>query len=146
MNVTVPVWCLLAFAAWTLLTLGLTVGVYRWGRILAGRALFSDYGDYRTYTLEESSWYRRAMRAHANCVENLPIFGAIVFTIFAADLQSTTLDYLAFVVIGARIPHTLVHVAFKQTNTVVGLRSAFYNVQFFAMQLMVIAIVVALVT
>lgn len=35
---TTPAWVLLAFAAWTLATLFVGVGVYRWGRILAGRA------------------------------------------------------------------------------------------------------------
>ena len=35
---TNPVWVLLGFAAWTLLTLFTTIGVYRWTRILTGRA------------------------------------------------------------------------------------------------------------
>jgi hypothetical protein len=35
---TIPVWVLLGFAAWTLLTLVTTVGVYRWARILTSRA------------------------------------------------------------------------------------------------------------
>jgi uncharacterized membrane protein YecN with MAPEG domain len=118
----------------------LTIGSYRWGRILSGRATFDDYGE---YTLEKGeAWYRRAMRAHANCVENLPIFGAIVVTIAAAGLQSWWLSLLSIVVIGARIPHTIVHVFFEQTNTVVGFRSAFYNIQFFAMQAMVVVVVV----
>ena len=33
---TVPVWMLLGFAAWTVLLLLTTVGVYRWSRILTG--------------------------------------------------------------------------------------------------------------
>ena len=33
----IPVWVLLGFAAWTLLILFSTVGVYRWSRILTGR-------------------------------------------------------------------------------------------------------------
>jgi hypothetical protein len=33
---TIPVWMLLGFAAWTLLLLSTTVGVYRWSRILTG--------------------------------------------------------------------------------------------------------------
>ncbi len=44
---TIPLWCALAFAAWTLLTLGLTVGHYRWSRTLTGRARFVDYGTCR---------------------------------------------------------------------------------------------------
>lgn len=35
---TIPMWMLLGFAAWTVLLLSATVGVYRWTRILSGRA------------------------------------------------------------------------------------------------------------
>lgn len=133
-----PIVCLLAFAAWTLLTLALTVGSYRWGRILTRRAGFRDFGEYQ---IEGPAWYRRGMRAHANCVENLPIFAAIVVVVFAADLHSLTLDVLSLIVIGARIPHTLVHVSFEQTETVVRLRSLLYNTQFLAMAAMIVVIV-----
>lgn len=34
---TVPLWSLLGFAAWTVLLLLFTVGVYRWSQILTGR-------------------------------------------------------------------------------------------------------------
>ena len=34
---TVPVPCLLGFAAWTLVTLPGKIGVYRWSRFLIGR-------------------------------------------------------------------------------------------------------------
>lgn len=139
MNMTIPTWCLLAFAAWTLLTLGLTVGTYRWGRILTGRAGFRDYGDYK---IEGAGWYCRGMRAHANCVENLPIFGAIVFTMWVAGLDNAVLNILAIVVVCLRIPHTIVHVCFEQTNTVVGVRSILYNSQFAAMSAMIVIIAV----
>jgi hypothetical protein len=68
---TIPVWVLLGFAAWTLLTLFTTVGVYRWARILTGRAAISER---RADEVQGSEWYRRAMRAHLNCVENLPVY------------------------------------------------------------------------
>jgi hypothetical protein len=38
-----PTWVLLAFAGWTLLILFSTVGVYRWSRILTGRATVSEW-------------------------------------------------------------------------------------------------------
>ena len=40
---TIPVLVLLAFAAWTLLTLFGSVGVYRWSRILTGRASIAEW-------------------------------------------------------------------------------------------------------
>ena len=77
---TVPVWMLLGFAAWTVILLSATVGVYRWCRILTGRVQIRDF---RADQVEGEDWYRRAMRAHANCVENLPVFGAIVLALYA---------------------------------------------------------------
>ena len=67
---TIPQWTLLGFATWTLLLLVATVGVYRWGMILLrGRAV----GSFRSDQLEGADWYQRGTRAHANCVENLPV-------------------------------------------------------------------------
>jgi len=60
---TVPVWMLLGFAAWTVLLLLSTVGVYRWSRILTGRVPIRDF---RADQVEGEDWYRRSMRAHAN--------------------------------------------------------------------------------
>ncbi|MDH3202080.1 MAG: hypothetical protein OEM15_14410 [Myxococcales bacterium] len=37
MTMSIPVWVLLAFAVWSMLVLILTVGIYRWGLIFAGR-------------------------------------------------------------------------------------------------------------
>ena len=81
---TIPQWALLAFAVWTILVLFGTIGVYRWSRILTGRSSISEW---RADVAQGSDWYRRAMRAHMNCVENLGVFGAIVFcaTVAGAD-------------------------------------------------------------
>ena len=134
---TTPLWTLLAFAAWTLLTLALTVGTHRWGRILTGRSRFEDYAEYR---VEGKDFYARGLRAHANCVENLPVFAAIVAVASIAGVRSPTLDVLSLVVVGVRVPHTLVHVAFEQTNRVVVFRSMFFNLQWLAMLAMVVVI------
>jgi hypothetical protein len=39
----IQVWVLLGFADWTLLILFATVGVYRWSRILTGRAAIAAW-------------------------------------------------------------------------------------------------------
>jgi hypothetical protein len=72
---SVPVWALLGFAAWTVLLLLSIVGVYRWSRILTGRVPIRNF---RADQVEGEDWYRRPMRVHANCIENPPVFGAIV--------------------------------------------------------------------
>jgi uncharacterized MAPEG superfamily protein len=73
------------------------------------------------------------MRAHANCVENLPVYAAIVVAIAASGVQSPMLDTLAVVLFGARVLQTVTHVAVEQTNTVVGVRFAFFFVQIVCM-------------
>jgi hypothetical protein len=74
---SLPLWMLLGFAGWTLLVLLAGVGVRRWLLIFSGQASLTSFpGD----TPHGSPAYRRATRAHANCVENLPVFAAIVLT------------------------------------------------------------------
>lgn len=123
---TVPVAVLLAFALWTLLVLFFTVGVYRWTRILSRRAQLTEFPADQPHG---EDWYRRAMRAHANCVENLPVYGAIVVAIVATGVSSPLLDALAVVLLVARVGQTLVHVALRQTNAVIGVRFSFFAIQ-----------------
>jgi uncharacterized MAPEG superfamily protein len=122
---TVPVWMLVRFAAWTVLLLLATVGVYRWSRILTGRMPIRSFRADRI----EADWYIRAMRAHANCVENLPVFGAIVFGLHAGNVSGALVNALAVAVLVARILQSLVHVCFDQTNTVTSVRFGFFSVQ-----------------
>ena len=75
--------------------------------------------------IEGKDWYRRAMRAHANCIENLPVYGAVVVAIVVTGAASQTLDLLAIVLLVARVCQTVVHVAFKETNPMVALDSVF---------------------
>ena len=124
---TVPVVMLLGFAAWTLLLLLLTVGVYRWSRIVSGRV---PMGGFRADRLEGEDWYRRATRAHANCIENLPVFGAIVFALYVSGVNGAAPDYLATSVLLARVMQSLIHVCFVQTDTAVAFRFTFFSVQF----------------
>lgn len=123
---TVPVWMLVGFAAWTVLLLLATVGVYRWSRILTGRVAIREF---RTDQIEGADWYKRAMRAHANCVENLPVFGAIVFGLHVGNVGSALVNALAVAVLVGRIMQSLVHVCFVQTDIVTSVRFGFFFVQ-----------------
>ena len=76
------------------------------------------------------------MRAHANCVENLPIYAAIVVAIVASGVRSPMLDTLAVVLLVARVLQTLTHVTFKQTDTVVAVRFSFFLNQIVCMAAM----------
>src|SRR4051812_36660898 len=108
----IPVWVLLGFAIWTLLLLFTTVGVYRWSRILTGRVALSSW---RADELQGDDWYRRAMRAHLNCLETLPVYTAIVIAILTAHVTSPILDGLAITMLGARICQSLLHLLLEQT-------------------------------
>ena len=127
---TIPVWVLLGFAAWTLVTLLVTIGWYRWSRILTGQAQIKDF---RADEPQGSDWYRRAMRAHANCLENLPLYTAIVVAMMATGVHGRTLDLLAIDLLVARICQTIVHVALRPTNFATSLRFTFFAIQLISM-------------
>ena len=121
-----PVWMLVGFAAWTVLLLLATVGVYRWSRILTGRVAIREF---HADQIDGADWYKQAMRAHANCVENLSVFGAIVLGLYVGNVGSTLVNALAVAVLAARILQSLVHVCFVQTDIVTSVRFGFFFVQ-----------------
>ncbi|HEY8002902.1 MAG TPA: MAPEG family protein [Phenylobacterium sp.] len=132
---SLSLWMLLGFAAWTLAVLLFGVGVRRWALILTGRAALASFpGD----TPHGSPAYRRATRAHANCVENLPVFAAIVLTAAVVHAQSASLDRLAATVLVARIAQSSVHLALPETNRTVAVRFGFFLVQVAAMIAMLV--------
>ena len=136
----VPLMMLLGFAAWTLLLLLFTVGVYRWARILTGRI---PEGGFPADRVEGEEWYRRSMRAHANCIENLPVYTAIVLAASAAHVDDALLDWLAVVLLVARVIQSSIHVSFVQTNRAVSFRFSFFMVQFVCMTVMGIHVALA---
>lgn len=126
---SIPVWAVLAFATWTIAILMLGVGVYRWSLILAGKAELKSFpGD----EPHGSPLYRRAVRAHANCVENLPVFAAIVLAAQAAGVHSSKLDVLSVAVVAARVVQTSAHLA-SGSNAAIAVRFSFLSVQLAAL-------------
>ena len=132
---TQSLWMLLGFAAWTLTVLMVGVGVRRWGLILTGRANLTSFP---ADTPHGSPGYRRAMRAHAKCVENLPVFGAIVLPASAAHLEAAGFDQLAAAVLAARVAQSSIHMALPETNRTVAIRFAFFLAQIAAMIAMLV--------
>jgi uncharacterized MAPEG superfamily protein len=126
----VPVLVLLGFAAWTLLTLVSSVGIYRWSNILAGRTSISYW---RADEAQGSDLYRRSMRAHLNCVENLPVYASLVVALTAVGLKSATVDQLALAMLAARIGQTTVHIGMTNTNWAAGLRFGLFALQLVCM-------------
>ena len=138
----IPVLVLLGFAAWTLVILSVGVGGYRWALILSGRASVAGW---RADAPQGADWYQRVTRAHMNCVENLPVYGAIVVALMAAGLRSPLVDGLAETMLAARIGQTVVHVALRQTNAVVSVRFTLFSIQLICMFAMGAAAAVAMI-
>src|SRR3954464_10584876 len=120
---TVPVWMLLGFAAWTALLLLFTIGTYRWSRIFTGRVAIRDFP---ADAAGGDDWYRRATRAHANCIENLPVFGAIVLALQVSQTTGAMVDALCISVLVARIFQSAVHVCLVHGNAVASWRFGFF--------------------
>jgi len=135
---TIPVWALLGFAGWTVLLLLATVGVYRWSRVLTGR--IPSHG-FPADQIEGKDWYRRAMRAHANCIENLPVFGAIVLALYVSGISGSTVSYLSIGLLVSRVVQSLIHVCLVQTNSVVAIRFGFFFVQIVSFLALIIIVV-----
>ena len=123
---TFPIWMLLGFAVWTVLILLFTVGIYRWSRILRGK---TEIKSFRADVIEGEDWYLRSMRAHANCVENLPVFGAIVLALHVSGISGTATNVLVALVLIARVCQSITHVAITQTNAVAFVRFIFFFIQ-----------------
>ena len=146
----IPVLVLLGFAAWTLLILIASIGVYRWSRILTGRASMAEWRTdlpqdsdlyQRAVKTQSGGWYQRATRAHMNCVENLPVYASIVVVLVATGLQSSIIDRLSVIMLAARVVQTLIHIFMQPTNTATSLRFTFYFVQALCMIAMGVIIV-----
>lgn len=135
-----PLWMLLGFASWTLMVLAAGVGVSRWLLIFKGAAQLTSFpGD----VPHGSPAYRRATRAHANCVKTLPVFAAIVLIGATAHLSPAYFDRLAVVTFAARISQTLVHTLLPLTNTSIGVRFTLFMVQATAMTAMAVLLAMA---
>lgn len=95
---------LTAFIAWTLLLLAL-MEVIRSQLVLRGRVPANGF---TPDNANLSPFMQRLARAHANCVENLPVFGGL-FLIAIVTGRSSITDPLAYLFLGARVFQSLVH-------------------------------------
>jgi uncharacterized MAPEG superfamily protein len=97
---------LLGFLSWALLLLVLMV-VLRSQLVLSGQVPANGF-DPQNSTL--SPFMQRLARAHANCLEGLPVFGGFMMLAVLAGKSAIT-DPLAYVLLGARMVQTCLHLA-----------------------------------
>ena len=115
---------LLGFAAWTVLLIVL-VFLYRGLRFVTGTPI--NHWPRGAKPTDDASLVRRIEDAHANCLENLPIFAVIVLAA-AAMGQLSVIAVLAPWVLYTRIGQSLTHMlGVGQAHVLV--RASFWSVQ-----------------
>lgn len=97
---------LTGFVAWTLLLLVLMEAIRSW-LVLTGAVPANGFLPDNSNL---SPFMQRLARAHANCLEGLPVFGGLMVVAVLADRTHVT-DPLAFALLGARILQSLIHLA-----------------------------------
>lgn len=132
---TPSICALLGFAAVTLILPLLVVG-HRSFEILTGKNPANAWG--RDKTTARPPVVLRMEHAHANCVENLVPFAAIVLGAFAAGKGAVT-DPLALYVLYARIGQSATHLVSTSVLAVL-VRATFYAIQMGLMVWMLVAL------
>jgi uncharacterized MAPEG superfamily protein len=95
---------LAGFLAWTLLLLVLMEAI-RSKLVATGEVAANGFVPDNANL---SPFMQRLARAHANCLEGLPIFGGLMLVACVAGRSGVT-DPLAFVLLGARIVQSTIH-------------------------------------
>jgi uncharacterized MAPEG superfamily protein len=114
---------LAGFISWSLFLLV-------WMEILRSRLVVIGAvpaNEFRPDNSNLSPFMQRLARAHANCVEGLPIFGGLMVVALLAGKALIT-DPLAYAFLGARIAQSAIHLA-SVSATAVKLRFTAFAVQ-----------------
>ncbi|MCC6658560.1 MAG: MAPEG family protein [Rhodocyclaceae bacterium] len=114
---------LTGFIAWTLFLL-VVMETIRSKKVVTGEVPANGF---RPDNANLSPFMQRLARAHANCLEGLPIFGGLMLVAVIAGKSALT-DPLAFVLLGARIAQSSIHLA-SLSPTAVTLRFSAFAVQ-----------------
>lgn len=122
---TLALWSLLGFAVWTVLLVA-SVALPRAGLVVAGRKRANGFEP--SGATVAPGFSQRAGRAHANCVENLPVFASLVVVGHLAGVGAQSFGLLAFAVLGARIAQSLTHLV-SVSELAVNIRFTFFVVQ-----------------
>lgn len=136
---TIPLTVLVLYVLWTIAVLMAGVATARAQRVMKGGEKFSEFPG---GVAEGPAYHRRAMRAHLNCVENLPLYAGVALTAAVAGLDTLVLDILAIVVIVTRLCQSTIHLALEQTEPVVRVRGSIFGIQIIAVGCMAVYILV----
>lgn len=112
----------------TALTVALAFGYvgYRVALVLTGKAAANSWTR-GAATWQDPALITRLQHAHMNCVENLPVYAAVVLAAFALG-QLTVVDQLAGVFLALRLGQSLIH-AVSTSPAMVFIRANLYIAQ-----------------
>jgi len=127
-------WALLGFVTWTILLVVVTIGLPRVTAVLSKRAPANSFNPQVPHGTER---YQRSMRAHLNCVENLPLFAALVLLGSSVGVPGSLFQLTAFAVLPARVLQSTVHIASGRNRAVLA-RFVFFTVQLCCFAAMVV--------
>ena len=111
---------LLGFICWAL-TLLVLMEVIRTTLVVTGAVPANGFNPENSNL---SPFMQRLARAHANCLEGLPIFGGLMLVAVVSGKSSVT-DPLAYVLLGARIVQSAIHLASTSAPAVTARFTAF---------------------
>jgi uncharacterized MAPEG superfamily protein len=130
-------WALLGFATWTLLLVVVTIGLPRVTAILRKQARPNAFNPAVPHGSER---YQRSMRAHANCVENLPVFASLVLLGAWRGVPGELFQLAAFAVLPARLLQSIAHISSGRDRAVLG-RFVFFCVQLVCFTILAVELV-----
>lgn len=120
---SVTAYALTGFVAWALFLL-IVMETIRTYLVLAGQVAANGFAPDNAGL---SPFMQRLARAHANCIEGLPIFGGLLAIAIMTSRTDVT-DTLACWLLGARIVQSLIHLS-STTSTAVTLRFTAFAAQ-----------------
>lgn len=112
-----------AFISWALALL-ILMEILRTKLVLAKKAVVTSFVPDNSNL---SPFMQRLARAHANCIEGIPVFGGLMLVAIATDRTSVT-NSLALVLLAARITQSLIHLS-SSSSTAINLRFLAFAVQ-----------------
>ena len=104
---TTPLYALMGFVFWTVFLVLAIAGV-RVTQVVSGSAAVNAFPSGQPHGGDA---YWRLNRAHINCLENLPLFGAVVLVGHVTGLSTGMFATLAEVYVAARVLQSMIHVA-----------------------------------
>jgi uncharacterized MAPEG superfamily protein len=118
-----PLICLVGYAAWTIVLVILVVSA-RGLEVFAGKKKMNEFPG---GVLHGGDAYWRLYRAHANTVENLPVFAVLVLAGTALHVATPAFARLPEIALGARVLQSLVHMASGSVSAVKVRFTAFFT-------------------